>query len=197
MAPYLLQLLNHHLSTMYYELKIILPSCQKLNICTYHILSRLSLSIFSSKGLELNGMLHHSRNMVFASAMTEPSLAMRRQKVVYSAEGFSLQKFATATAAGNRPLAKEPCKTWRQAFRRQPRNCIREAASRSHFANENVETGQQALVDLYHQSILKRVQHGGAAPTTASSPLSRAVGGIAARVAAVVVGSGANGPAAA
>ena len=94
--------------------------------------------------------------MVFASAMTEPSLAMRRQKVVYSAEGFSLQKFATATAAGNRPLAKEPCKTWRQAFRRQPRNCIREAASRSHFANENVETGQQALVDLYHQSILKR-----------------------------------------
>ena len=74
-------------------------------------------------------------------------------------EGFSLQngKFATAkAAAGNRPLAKEPCKTWRQAFRRQPRNCIREAASRSHFANENVETGQQALVDLYHQSILKR-----------------------------------------
>ena len=80
----------------------------------------------------------------------------KTQKVVYSAEGFSLQKFATATAAGNRPLAKEPCKTWRQAFRRQPRNCIREAASRSHFANENVETGQQALVDLYHQSILKR-----------------------------------------
>ena len=92
----------------------------------------------------------------FSLAMTEPSLAMRRHRRSYSAEGFSLQKFATATAAGNRPLAKEPCKTWRQAFRRQPRNCIREAASRSHFANENVETGQQALVDPYHQSILKR-----------------------------------------
>ena len=156
MAPYLLQLLNHRLSTMYYELKIILPSCQKLNICTYHILSRLSLSIFSSKGLELNGMLHHSRNMVFASYNRAKFGNEKTQKVVYSAEGFSLQKFATATAAGNRPLAKEPCKTWRQAFRRQPRNCIREAASRSHFANENVETGQQALVDLYHQSILKR-----------------------------------------
>ena len=66
-------------------------------------------------------------------------------------------KFATAVkAVENRPLAKEPCKTWRQAFRRRPRNCIRKPTSRSHFANENVETGQLALVDLYHQSILKR-----------------------------------------